>query len=35
MQGIPAKDIPELIIMDTRKRRLWTYYRKIRELTVA
>ena len=27
--------IPELLIMATRKRRLWTYYRKTRALTVA
>ena len=27
--------IPEPIIMDARERRLWTYYRKIRELAVA
>lgn len=30
------KDIvPEPIIMDARERRLWMYYRKIRELAVA
>ena len=27
--------IPEPIIMDARERRLWMYYRKIRELAVA